>query len=208
MPIICGKLPDGFMQIMNEAGAAGKLSLAAGEWRLVEFGLLVVILGNLSDYLRYATTDQTFIQRYIAPKTLKEAKKTIILAGIFSVSIWAYFTLMGTALWTFYENIPDDKVATLSKLEIFPHFIANELPVSPAFGRGMHIDHILHDRWLCMRQNLTGHFSVFSHQEFVKKKVHQRHMPRVPDAFIIQVLNAPQIGFAHGAQPSRGRKCL
>ena len=63
LPIIIGDVPGGLHQIYADASAGGKLSLAAGEYRWVQFGLLDIMLGNLFDYLRMTTTDQMFVQR-------------------------------------------------------------------------------------------------------------------------------------------------
>jgi SSS family solute:Na+ symporter len=72
------------------------------------------------------------VQRYCAPSSEREARKTILLAGFTSVFVWLYFTLVGTALWVFYRHVPDPRVANLADLEIFPHFIVTQVPVGLA----------------------------------------------------------------------------
>jgi SSS family solute:Na+ symporter len=129
LPVIAANLPGGLSQVFTDGADARKFALAADQYHLIHFGLLVIVLGNLFDYLRMTTTDQMFIQRYSAPKSSRQARKTLALAGVTSVFVWTYFTFIGTALWVFYRHVPDERVMTLDPLKIFPHFIVTQLPV-------------------------------------------------------------------------------
>lgn len=128
VPVMLSQLPGGWETLATEGAAAGKFSLAADQWRWVQFGLLVIVLGNLADYLRMVTTDQMFVQRYVAVRSERETRTMLLFAGVGSVLVWGLFTLLGTALWVFYRHVPDDRIASLDALAVFPHFIITQLP--------------------------------------------------------------------------------
>lgn len=128
LPVMLGQLPGGWETLVAEGSAAGKFSLAAEQRQWAQFGLLVILLGNFADYLRMVTTDQMFVQRYVAVRSDRETRTMLLFAGVGSVVVWLLFTLIGTALWAFYRHVPDPRVATLDALAIFPHFLITQLP--------------------------------------------------------------------------------
>ena len=130
--IIGFQLPHGFAQVMQEAGAAGKLSLEAGSLSLGQLGFWVIIIGHIAEFTRNATTDQMFIQRYCAPKSRADAFKAIIIGVATAVPLWLVFTFIGTALWVYYRAFPDPAVANLQAIEVFPYFLLTKLPVGVA----------------------------------------------------------------------------
>jgi SSS family solute:Na+ symporter len=69
-------------------------------------------------------------ERYLTAKNDHEAKKAAYIGVLMSVPIWALFMFIGTALFAFYHAqgapaLPADIKAD----EVFPYFIAHELPV-------------------------------------------------------------------------------
>ncbi len=85
------------------------------------FGLTVL-------YTQWGCTDQTFIQRFCAPKSKKDARNALIFGLCTSVTVWAYFTFIGTALWAFYKANPTPEMANLRSDEIFSYFLLTRLP--------------------------------------------------------------------------------
>ena len=122
----------------TDGGLAGFLSqgLAAGKFRMVDLGwdwsqpvLWVVLVGGLVENLASYTSDQCVVQRYMTCRDEAAAAKSIRLNGVLSfVNCFVFFTL-GVALWTFYQSHADRMPALAKNDQIFPWFIAHELPV-------------------------------------------------------------------------------
>lgn len=122
----------------TDGGFAGFLSkgLAAGKFKMMDFGwdwaqpvLWVAVVGGLVENLASYTSDQCVVQRYMTCRDEAAAAKSIRLNGVLSfVNCFVFFTL-GVALWTFYQSHADRMPALAKNDQIFPWFIANELPV-------------------------------------------------------------------------------
>ena len=64
-------------------------------WTLIIFGI--------AENLRNFGIDQSYIQRYIASKSDREAKQGLWLAGLLYVPMSALFFFIGTTLFAFYQ---------------------------------------------------------------------------------------------------------
>ena len=122
----------------TDGGLSGFVAkgLEAGKFKMMDFGwdwaqpvLWVAVVGGIVENLASYTSDQCVVQRYMTCRDEVGAAKSIKLNGVLSfVNCFVFFTL-GVALWTFYQSHAD-KVPTLAKQDqIFPWFIAHELPV-------------------------------------------------------------------------------
>lgn len=121
----------------TDGGLAGFIAkgAAAGKFKMLDFGLdwaqpvfWVALVGGLVENLASYTSDQCVVQRYMTTKDEKGAAKSIRLNGVLSfVNCFVFFTL-GVALWTFYQSRADRIPALEKNDQIFPWFIANELP--------------------------------------------------------------------------------
>ena len=121
----------------TDGGLSGFLAkgMDAGKFRMMDLGwdwtqpvLWVAIVGGLVENLASYTSDQCVVQRYMTCRDEAAAAKSIRLNGFLSfVNCFVFFTL-GVALWTFYQSHAD-KIPVLTKNDqIFPWFIAHELP--------------------------------------------------------------------------------
>ncbi len=112
------------------ASEYNKISFGPYDWSLSELCFLVMVLNGIFYALQKYGTDQTIVQRYLAAKNDKEAKKAAYIGVLMSVPIWALFMFIGTALFAYYHAsgaplLPEGIKAD----EVFPYFIAHELPV-------------------------------------------------------------------------------
>ena len=112
------------------ASEYNKIDFGPYDWSLSELCFLVMVLNGIFYALQKYGTDQTIVQRYLAAKSDKEAKKAAYIGVLMSVPIWALFMFIGTALFAYYHAqgapvLPDGIKAD----EVFPYFIAHELPV-------------------------------------------------------------------------------
>ena len=103
----------GPLEVLRVASAAGKFSLgefgAGSREGVLWFDagsatFLVVLLYGLFSNLQNFGIDQSFVQRYIASSSDREARKSLWLGGILYVPVSAVFFLIGTSLFVFYHS--------------------------------------------------------------------------------------------------------
>jgi SSS family transporter len=127
--LIVARVDGGLPAILAEANAAGKLNAANSTWDIATTALWVVLLGKPFEVLISYTADQAVVQRYLTTTDEKTAARGIWTNAVLTIPSSIVFFGIGTALWAFYRAHPDalDPVGKID--EIFPWFIANELPV-------------------------------------------------------------------------------
>ena len=138
--IIIDQLPGGFSQILSQASAAGKFSFSetAGQpsnWQfsLSEKTASMMLIVGLTGWLTEYSSNQNTVQRYVAAKSSHEARKAMFVCALSSLPIWAFYMLLGTSLYVFFQNFPTDEAIEMLNGErkaeqILPYFIMNYLP--------------------------------------------------------------------------------
>ena len=129
IPIITNLLPGGGSQLFADAFANGKFSLGNTSFTLSETTVWSYILLFQFLFIQYFASDQTVVQRYLAMKSDKEAKRGLIIGTVVAVPVWAYFAFVGTALWVFYLNFPETAVDNMEPEGVFTYFILTRIPV-------------------------------------------------------------------------------
>src|SRR5207342_1329458 len=81
-------------------------------------------LTNLVTY----TSDQVVVQRYLTTATEKEARRSIYTNALMVIPATLIFFGVGTALWVFFRHNPGDLNPHGRTDDVFPWFIAQELP--------------------------------------------------------------------------------
>lgn len=132
LPIIVFQLPGGAGQLFTEAYDQGKLAIGSTSFNFTEKTLWVMVLLSLFNFLQMGCVDQMVVQRYCAPKSDREAKKALWVGAVVSIPVWIYFTLIGTALYVFYQVIPDPAINGMVPERVLPHFILTQLPAGIA----------------------------------------------------------------------------
>lgn len=106
------------------AAAAGKLHLI--EWRF-SFTIPYTILGGLvgGALLSAAShgTDHLIVQRLLATRSLRDARRALVGSGVLVILQFALFLMVGVAIWA-AGFAPDD----LAGDQVFPRFIIDHLP--------------------------------------------------------------------------------
>nr|MCR4958113.1 hypothetical protein [Prevotella sp.] len=123
-------IDGGPAELFRIAGENNKIDVGPYDWSLTELTFIVMVLNGIFYALQKYGTDQTIVQRYLAAKSDRQAKKAAFIGVFMSVPIWALFMFIGTALFAYYHAtgapaLPDGIKAD----EVFPYFIAHELPV-------------------------------------------------------------------------------
>jgi len=125
-------LPEGPLQIFRLAAAHDKLSLGSFGPGLGEATFWVVLVYGIAINLQNFGIDQNYVQRYLASKSDRDARRSVWLGGLTYVPLSALFLFIGTALFAFYTANADMLPASLrdpSRADsVFPWFIVSALP--------------------------------------------------------------------------------
>ncbi len=118
----------GIGQIISVAGSADKFRMIALGWDWTLPVLWVVVVGNLFSNLMSYSADQAVVQRYLTTKDEKTAARAIWTNAAITIPISTMWFFLGTALFVFYKFHPNTLDPTLKNDQIFPLFIAQQLP--------------------------------------------------------------------------------
>jgi Na+/proline symporter len=122
---------DGSIQA---AQSADKLRMANfhGDVTSAQLALWVVVIGAFGQNVSSYTADQAVVQRYMTTKDEKTAARSIWTNAVMTIPATALFFGIGTALFAFYRSHPEKLDPTITTDQIFPLFIANEMPIGIA----------------------------------------------------------------------------
>lgn len=96
-------IEGGPVETFRIASEYNKISFGPYDWDLTQLTFIVMVLNGIFYALQKYGTDQTIVQRYLAAKNDKEAKKAAYIGVMMSVPIWALFMFIGTALFAYYH---------------------------------------------------------------------------------------------------------
>ncbi len=119
--------PDNLIQ---KAFDKNKFSLGDSDFSFNSRTIWVMVIYGLTENVRNLIADQNYTQKYSSVATEKEAKKSVWIAMLIYLPLTAIFLFIGTALFSYYGS--DAHVLHESIIkgdEVFPFFIATELPV-------------------------------------------------------------------------------
>jgi SSS family solute:Na+ symporter len=116
-------------QMLGEAVTMKKIDFGPYNFSFTELTFWVLVINGAFYALQKYGTDQTIVQRYLAAKNDKDAKKAAYIGVLASVPVWALFMLVGSLLFVFYNTggavLPEGMKAD----QVFTYFIGSELPV-------------------------------------------------------------------------------
>ena len=134
-------MPEGPTQLFAVAWEANKFGLGSTSFDLTSSTVWVVLLYGLFINLNNFGIDQSYVQRYHAARTTREAERSVWMACLLYVPASLLFFFIGTGLFAYYETQPAKRAALVEEAtalagvegapiadRAFPHFIANELP--------------------------------------------------------------------------------
>jgi len=130
--IITAKIDGGLAGMITAACAQNKFNGANLTWDITTTALWVVLLGKPFETLISYTSDQTVVQRYLTTSDEKAAARGIWTNAALTVPASIIFFGVGTALWAFYRTHPESLNPTSRIDDIFPWFIAQQLPAGVA----------------------------------------------------------------------------
>lgn len=130
--ILLFNMPEGPGQLFAAAHQHSKFSLGSFGLSLSSPTFWVVLVYGIAINLQNFGIDQNYIQRYHTARTVKEAKKSVLLGSLMYIPVSALFIFIGTQLFAFYRASPEllpEALKVVDKADkVFPHFIVNQLP--------------------------------------------------------------------------------
>ena len=128
MGLMLYELPEGLSDVLRIGLADDKFSFGPVTWGLNDRTFTVLLLLGVVSYTTDYSSNQNVVQRYIAAKSLREARKAVVLSAAMSIPTWMCFFFLGSCLYAFYKLVPDAAVANLAADEVLPHFILTRTP--------------------------------------------------------------------------------
>jgi SSS family solute:Na+ symporter len=123
-------MPEGPAQIFRIAAEHDKFSFGSFDWSFAASTVWVVVAYGVVEHLKNFGVDQAYVQRYITAKSDAAAIRSVWIGTVLFMPISLTFFFIGTALFAFYKVQPQLlPTGEFKPDDIFPHFIANQLPV-------------------------------------------------------------------------------
>lgn len=116
--------------LIQNAFDANKFSLGDTSFSLSGRTIWVMIIYGVTENIRNLMADQNYTQKYSSVATEKKAKKSVWIAMLIYLPLTIIFLYIGTAMFAFYSgagHVLDPSI--LKGDQVFPYFIATELPV-------------------------------------------------------------------------------
>ena len=124
--ILLFRMPEGPGQIFTLASEKEKFGLGGWSLNLALPTFWVIFVYGIIENLKNFGVDQNYVQRYLAAKSDREAKKALWTGGLIYLPVSALFLFIGTALFAYHTvhsgQLPNPKT-------VFPLFIVTKLPV-------------------------------------------------------------------------------
>ncbi|MBN4048446.1 sodium/solute symporter [Flavobacteriaceae bacterium AH-315-O20] len=116
--------------LIQNAIDANKFSLGDTSWSLSSRTVWVMIIYGFSENIRNLMADQNYTQKYASVSNIKQAKRSVWIAMLMYLPLTIIFLYIGSALFAFYSGTENTlNPADLKGDQVFPYFIATELPV-------------------------------------------------------------------------------
>ena len=158
-------VPGGFSGIVDTGMKFNKFSLGPLDFDLKQRTFYVLIIMGVFSWMYMYTANQNVIQRYLAAKSTREARKATIICAFGSLPTWFTFYFIGTSLFVYFKNFPDPQVSQMASDEVFPYFILNMLPQGIA---GLIIAGVLAAAMSSLDSSLNS-FSAICTTDFLKR---------------------------------------
>ncbi len=97
-----------------------------------QIALWVIVVGAIGQNLSSYTADQAVVQRYMTTADQKLAARSIWTNAVLTIPSTLLFFGIGTALFAFYQSNPSRLDPTIATDQVFPYFIAHEMPIGLA----------------------------------------------------------------------------
>ncbi|WP_419195168.1 sodium:solute symporter family transporter [Novipirellula herctigrandis] len=132
--LLLSGVDGGVSGFVSTAVDADKFLIANFHWDATssQIALWVIIVGAIAQNISSYTADQAVVQRYMTTETKQLAAQAIWTSAILTIPATLLFFGIGTALFVYYSSHPERLDPTITTDQVFPLFIAREMPVGIA----------------------------------------------------------------------------
>ena len=132
--ILVAGVDGGVSGFLTTAAENDKFRIANFHWDATstQVALWVIVVGAIAQNLSSYTADQAVVQRYMTTADRRLAARAIWTNAVLTVPATLLFFGIGTALFAFYRSHPGRLDPTITTDQVFPLFIAREMPVGLA----------------------------------------------------------------------------
>ena len=127
-------IEGGFAGFVSTASESNKFNIANLHWSATDtqIALWVIIAGGIAQNISSYTADQAVVQRYMTTSDQKLAARSIWTNALLAIPATLLFFGIGTALFAFYQSHPEKLDPRMTTDQVFPLFIAREMPIGLA----------------------------------------------------------------------------
>lgn len=132
--LLIAGVDGGASGFMSAAADSDKFAIANFHWSITssQIALWVIVVGSIAQNLSSYTADQAVVQRYMTTADQKLAARSIWTNAVLTIPATLLFFGIGTALFAFYQSHPEKLDPTITTDQVFPLFIAREMPIGLA----------------------------------------------------------------------------
>ncbi|TWT65272.1 sodium:solute symporter family transporter [Allorhodopirellula solitaria] len=132
--ILIAGVDGGFGGFLSTATDADKFTIANFHWDMTssQVALWVILVGSIAQNVSSYTADQAVVQRYMTTANETLAARSIWTNAVLTIPATILFFGIGTALFAYYHSHPDKLDPTITTDQVFPLFIAREMPIGLA----------------------------------------------------------------------------
>ncbi len=125
---LCWKIPGGVTQVVDTGMQFNKFSFGPMTLDLAKRTFPVLLFLGMFNWLNMYAANQNVVQRYLAAKTTREARKATIVCALGSLPTWFAFYFVGTCLFVYFRFFPNPEVTKMAADQVFPYYIIKCLP--------------------------------------------------------------------------------
>lgn len=127
-------IDGGVTGFIASATESDKFKIANFHWDATsnQVAFWVIVVGAIAQNTSSYTADQAVVQRYMTTADQNLAARSIWTNAVLTIPATILFFGIGTALFAFYQSHPEKLDPTVTTDQVFPLFIASEMPVGLA----------------------------------------------------------------------------
>lgn len=125
---IIASLPGGLPKIVEVGMANQKFGVGPIEPSFAERTFFIMLLMGLVNFTTEYASNQNIVQRYLAARSLREARRATLLCAVVSLPTWLLFFFLGTCLFAYYKVTQADVIGSMPADDVLPFFLITQMP--------------------------------------------------------------------------------